>query len=111
MQTAEQIMETVRALPKVERRKVFELLEVEKHREENQSSELKERSEKFQRALRWIEANKAAYDGKFVVLDGDNLIACGEDSKTVYEEARAKGFQSPFLKRVKNQEDAPFGGW
>ncbi len=110
MQTAEKIIESVRALPKVERRKVFELIEVEKNKEENQSVELKKQNEKFQQALQWIEENKEAYDGKFVVLDGSKLIACGDDSKTVYEEARAKGYQSPFLKRIK-AKTLPFGGW
>ncbi len=109
-QTAEKIIESVRALPKVERRKVFEFIEAEKIREENQSVELEKQNEKFQRALQWIEENKKDYDGKFVVLDGDQLIACGDDSKTVYEEARAKGYQSPFLKRIK-AKTLPFGGW
>ncbi len=110
IQTAEKIIESVRALPKVERRKIFELIEAEKNKEEKQSVELKKQNEKFQQALQWIEENKKDYDGKFVVLDGDQLIACGGDSKTVYEEARAKGYQSPFLKRIK-AKTVPFGGW
>lgn len=111
MQTAEQILETVRTLPKPERDKFFELLEAEKNGKIINRDALKKRNEKFRRALQWIEEHKAEYDGKFVVLDGDELIACGDDSKAVYEEARTKGYKSPLLKRVKNKEDLPFGGW
>ena len=64
----------------------------------------------FRRAQLWIEEHKEEYDGQFVVLDGDKLIASGPDSKTVYEEALSKGYKSPFLKRVK-AENLPFGGW
>ena len=111
IQTAEQILETVRTLPKPERDKFFELIETEKNSKSAIRDELQQKNEKFRRALQWIERHKAEFDGKFVVLDGDELIAHGDDSKTVYEEARAKGYASPFLKRIKNVEDAPFGGW
>ncbi len=111
MQTAEQILETVRTLPKPEREKFFELIEAEKNRKTINQDELNKKNEKFQRALQWVEKHKAEYDGKFVVLDGNELVACGNEAKTVYEEARAKGYHTPFLKRVKNKEDLPFGGW
>lgn len=39
IQTAEQIIETVRALPISERKKFFELLEVEKNKESNNSKD------------------------------------------------------------------------
>jgi SAM-dependent MidA family methyltransferase len=110
IQTAEQIIENVRTLPKIERRKFFELIEVEKHKEERQNDDLKQKNEKFRLALQWIEENKEEYDGQFVVLDGNELIAVGTDSKTVYAEARAKGYTSPFLKRIK-AKTLPFGGW
>ena len=110
IQTAEQLIENVRALPKVERRKLFELIEVEKNRENEQTDDLLKKNEKFLLALRWIEEHKEEYDGKFVVLDGDELVVFGTDSKTVYDEARAKGYKSPFLTRVKARSLA-FGGW
>lgn len=110
MQTAEQILETVRTLPKPEREKFFELIEVEKFKEIETNKELEERSKKFRQALQWIDEHKEEFDGQFVVLDGDQLITHGTDSKTVYDEARAKGYKSPFLKRVKAKV-LPFGGW
>ena len=110
IQTAEQIIENVRALPKIEREKLFRLIEFEKSEKSQKASNWQEKNKKFQIALEWIEKHKAEFDGKFVVLDGDELVACGTNSKTVYEEARAKGYKSPFLTRI-TAEDLPFGGW
>ncbi len=110
MQTAEQVIETVRTLPKTEREKFFELIESEKYKDIETSDGLKKKNEKFRQALQWIDEHKEEFDGQFVVLDGDQLIAHGTDSKTVYDEARAKGYNSPFLKRVKAKV-LPFGGW
>ena len=110
IQTAEQIIETFRTLPKAEREKLFELIEVEKSKQNGQTDDWKEKDRKFQIALKWIDEHRKEFDGKFVVLDGDKLVACGNDSKIVYDEARAKGYKSPFLKRI-TAEDLPFGGW
>jgi hypothetical protein len=108
--TAEEIIEKVRIMPSAEKEKFFELVESEKNQTIKTNHELKLKNEKFQLALKWIEENRKNFDGKFVVLDGDKLVACGDDSKTVYAEARAKGYKSPFLKRIK-AEVLPFGGW
>jgi hypothetical protein len=67
-------------------------------------------NEKFSLALKWVDEHREEFDGEFVVLDGDELIAHGTDSKTVYDNARARGYKSPFLKRVKAKV-LPFGGW
>lgn len=110
IQTANQLIENFRTLPEPEREKFFELIEAEKNKETVNGNDLEQKNEKFRRALQWIEDHKEEYDGKFVVLDGDKLVACGTDSKTVYDEARAKGYKSPFLKRIK-AKTLPFGGW
>jgi NAD-dependent DNA ligase len=112
--TAEELIENVKALPKSEREKIFDWIEEEKNKEAAEKKEkeakLKADNEKFKKAMEWVDEHKEEFDGKFVVLDGDKLIASGTDSKTVYDEAKAKGYKSPFLKRVKAKE-LPFGGW
>jgi hypothetical protein len=108
--TAEEIIENIRLLPKTEREKVFKLIESEKSQETVKDEELKRRNEKFQLALKWVEDHKDEFDGQWVVLDGDNLISHGTDSKKVCDEARAKGIETPFLKRVKAKV-LPWGGW
>ena len=52
---------------------------------------LAEREARFQRALRWIEENKAQYLGQWAAVDGDRLLAAGADGKQVYAEAVAAG--------------------
>src|SRR5215203_4286043 len=103
--TIEQAIEIIRQLPPPEREKLFDWAEKEKQRELSEKkakkNEIGQKNEKFRRALQWLEEHKEQYDGQWVVLDGDVLIAHGKDAKSVYEEARAKGIQSPFLERVK----------
>ena len=54
--------------------------------------------------------HKEEFDGQFVLLDGDRLIAHGKDPKPLYDVAREKGIEIPFVKRIKAKE-LPFGGW
>lgn len=114
IQTAEQIIESVRALPMPEKEKFFDLAEEEKQKvlsqKETKTIEPKEKNEKFRRALNWLAEHKEEFDGQWVVLDGDKLISHGKDAKSVYDEARAKGIEAPFLERVK-AKILPWGGW
>jgi hypothetical protein len=114
IQTAEQLIENVRALPLSEKEKFFSLAEAEKLKilseREAKDLELKEKNKKFQLALQWIEEHKEEYDGQFVLLDGDKLLAHGTDAKALYAEARAGGIKTPLVHRVK-AEILPFGGW
>jgi hypothetical protein len=112
--TAEEIIKNAKALPKPERKKIFDWVEEEKKRETAEQKEkaekLKADNEKFKRALKWVDENRKKYDGQFVVLEGEELIAHGKNAKELYEIARSKGIESPFIKRVK-AEILPFGGW
>lgn len=112
--TAEEIIKTAKTLPKTEREKIFDWVEEEKKREASEQKEkaekLKAANEKFKKALKWVDENREEYDGQFVVLEGDELIAHGKNAKELYKIARSKGIESPFIKRVK-AEILPFGGW
>lgn len=114
MNTAEQIIENVRALPLSEKQKIFDFVEEEKLKvlseKEAKNMELEIKNERFRCALKWIEENKKEYDGQFVLLDGDKLIAHGKEAKPLYEKARTMGIEIPFVKRIKAKE-LPFGGW
>lgn len=112
--TVDQAIEILRQLPPPDREKVRDWINEENEKEISddgaKKAELEKRNEKFKRALSWVEENKEQYDGQFVVLDGDKLVAHGTDSKALYDEARAMGYKSPFVKRIKAKE-LPFGGW
>ena len=112
--TVDQAIEIVRQLPPPEREKVRDWIEEENRKKSDDAAEKKEKlkraDEKFRQALQWIDEHRKEYDGKWVVLDGDKLISCGTNAKEVYDEARNKGFHSPFLKRIK-ANILPWGGW
>lgn len=59
----------------------------------------------------WIEAHREEFLGQWVALDGGNLISHGADARTVCNEARAKGVDSPYLERVMPKVEAYVGGW
>ncbi|MGI8495911.1 MAG: DUF5678 domain-containing protein [Pyrinomonadaceae bacterium] len=112
--TFENAIEIIRQLPPPEREKVRDWIDEENQKsstkKEIEKADLERKNEKFKRALQWVEENKEEYDGKFVLLEGDNLIAHGTNPKELYETARNKGIKIPFVKRVKAKE-LPFGGW
>jgi hypothetical protein len=62
--------------------------------------------------MNWIDRNRAAYADRWVVLDGDRLIATGIDPAKVFAEARATGIAAPFLVHVLPEDPLPFvPGW
>lgn len=107
----EQVIESIQQLPAVEQDKVLQWLE-EKRKPRPTEENWNERVEKFHLALRWIDEHRLEFLGKWVCLDGDNLISYGDDAKQVYTEAKAKGIEIPFIEQVCEEEITPFwGGW
>jgi hypothetical protein len=103
--TFEQAIEIIKALPKNDRRKLRDWID-----ENQEKSEISTDDEKFRLALKWVDEHRQEFDGQFVLLEGDKLIAHGTNPKELYAFARAQGIKSPFVKRVK-AEILPWGGW
>jgi hypothetical protein len=62
--------------------------------------------------MAWAAKPNPDYFGKWVVLEGNEVIAAGSEPKTIYDQVRARGIFSPFLIYVSPQEQEPFaGGW
>lgn len=59
----------------------------------------------------WIEAHREEFLDQWVALDGAHLVAHGTDARTVYDEARSQGVESPYLQHVAPKVDAYVGGW
>ena len=107
----EKVIESIRQLPPVEQDKVLHWLE-ENRKPRPTGDDLRERNEKFRLAMRWIDENRTEFLGKWVCLDGDELVSYGDDAKQVYREAKAKGVEIPFIEQVREEEKAPYwGGW
>ncbi len=113
IQTAEKIIESVRALPKIEREKFFNWAEEEKKRisaeNEVKKASLKDEQNKLQLAMKWIDENRQKYLGEWVCLDGNKLVAHGTDAVKLYREAREKGIIVPFVEHLV-EENKPYGG-
>jgi hypothetical protein len=62
--------------------------------------------------MAWAANPDAQFLGKWVVLEGSQVVASGSDPKRLYEEVRGRGFSSPFLIFVSPDAHVPFaGGW
>jgi hypothetical protein len=62
--------------------------------------------------IAWASSPDAHFFGKWVVLEGRQVVASGSNPKQLYEDARARGLTSPFLIFVSPAEQSPFaGGW
>jgi hypothetical protein len=60
--------------------------------------------------LNWRKANaerlRREFLGKWIVLEGDQIVACGSDPAQLAAEARRRGIRSPYIFRVE-QEASP----
>ncbi|MEW6210829.1 MAG: DUF5678 domain-containing protein [Acidobacteriota bacterium] len=58
----------------------------------------------------WLRQHRDEYDGQWVALDGDRLIASGEDLKKVAETARRLGAPDALMVRVEPRDALPYVG-
>lgn len=66
-----------------------------------------------QREIEWLSANTDmlyTYQGKWIAVEGEKIVAWGSDEVGVEIRARKQGIKVPFLVRVPLQDDIPFVG-
>jgi hypothetical protein len=62
--------------------------------------------------MAWAARPDAQFFGKWVVLEGHQVVASGSNPRLLYENALTLGLSSPFVIFVSPDEEAPFaGGW
>ena len=62
--------------------------------------------------MTWASSPDAQFFGKWVVLEGGQVVASDSNPKQLYEDVRARGISSPFLIFVFPDAQEPFaGGW
>lgn len=64
----------------------------------------------FSSEIKWLEKHKDEYEGQWVALKGDRLIAHGATAKEVYAAADAAGVEMPLVTRVDDPNAPPFAG-
>ena len=103
----ERILEEVKRLTPEEQRELREALD----RQAESDHQPVNGDDHRARERRWIDEHRDEYLGQWVALDGERLLASGDDARTVYQAARAAGVHIPYVMRVEPRDELPFGGW
>ena len=62
--------------------------------------------------MAWTARSSQEFVGKWVALEGGRVLAAGPNAKAVYDEAKSKGIEVPFIAYVSQHPNEPFaGGW
>ena len=106
MSLEEAILEKVRSLSASEQEEVLRFADRVRNRPVTRSVPYNDRSKEME----WIQRNRSAYEGMWVSLDGDRLIAADPDGRKVYAAAKAEGIEVPFVSHIMPEE--PYtSGW
>jgi predicted DNA-binding antitoxin AbrB/MazE fold protein len=63
------------------------------------------------REFEWLRVNGPKHAGKWLAIEGDQLVGEGDSVAAVMEQARAKGVDLPLVHRVPKEPPLPFAGW
>ncbi len=63
------------------------------------------------REYQWINEHRDEYSGQYVVIEGDQLVAHGNDGRQTLADARKAGIKIPFIAHIEASDEPPFGGW
>ncbi len=120
-QTIQRIIEEVRQLPSELRRQLREALDREEqagrdeHLSPNASPDLAADADttETKRRLRteWLKQHQAEYAGKYVALNGDQLLGVGATYPEAARAARASGVHRPYIDYIPIPGSVGFGGW
>ena len=107
MSLEEAILEKVRQLPPAKQEKVLRFADDLQNRPEVRTVPYNDR----RKEMEWIAANRDAYVGLWVAVEGDQLIAADPDAMKVYTAAKQAGIKTPFLEHIHPIEEFYVGGW
>lgn len=72
---------------------------------------IKEETEKFDLAMKWIQEHREEFLYQWVCLDGNELISHGKSAVNVHNEAKAKGIKTPFVERIVKEQKRFSDSW
>ena len=112
MQTnLEQVTEMIRALPVEDYDKLREVIDAEERAKRGKKEQANWQIERYKKARKWLDENGEKYMNKWVCLEGDKLVAVGDDGRTVYRKAIEAGIKSPFIHFIEKEPEAFWSGW
>ncbi len=59
----------------------------------------------------WLREHGQEYSGQWVALNGEELLSHGADARSVRDEARAKGVQTPLMVHIPDEPNLPSAFW
>jgi hypothetical protein len=108
MSLEEAILDRVRRLPPAKQEEVLRFADGLQHADTARIVPYRDRT----REIKWIDANRSAYAGRWVAVEGDRLIAADSDALKVFAAAKSEGIQVPFVVHVLPEDPLPFvPGW
>ncbi|MEK6288064.1 MAG: DUF5678 domain-containing protein [Acidobacteriota bacterium] len=63
------------------------------------------------REVQWLKKHRDEYAGQWIALDGEKLVASGDDLKQVVSTARRLGVPDALMMRVEPNDALPFVGF
>ena len=108
MSVEEAILDKVRRLPPAKQQEVLRFADGLQKQSVVRAVPSRDRS----REMDWIRENRSRYANRWVVVEGDRLIAEDEDGHKVFAAAKDAGIEVPFLVHVLPEDPLPFvPGW
>ena len=68
-----------------------------------------QRDRESRQELRWLAENRHKFSGRWIALEGDQLLAVGNTSRQVFSQVADRP-RPPLVIRI-DDEDLPFAGW
>lgn len=110
MQTnLEQAIEIIKTLPLEDFEKVREVFNEEEKARRDRKKNSNWQIERYKKARKWLDEHSHDYMNQWVCLEGDKLIAHGEDALEVHRKAKEAGIEIPFVHHIVPEVD--WGGW
>jgi hypothetical protein len=117
MARLEQIIDEARALSHAEKLKLRQALDAELEQQQphaparlTESSNGDDEATRARRLER-LKAHREQNAGQYVALAGDVLVGHGRTIRDAHDQAKANGFENPFLVRLASESEVLFAGW
>ncbi len=107
--TISEVKQAIQTLPNEEKEEIRDWLNGEERSKRHKQNQLQNDIERQKKTDRWLKKNREKFMNQWVCLDGDRLIASGNDGREVYQKAKNAGIEVPFMHHIVEESD--WGGW
>ena len=91
--------------------KLREFIDLEEQAKREKRGKFDRNIQNYKEARKWLDENSEEYFDKWVCLEGERLIAVGDDGREVFRRAKEAGIETPFIHFIEKEPEAFWGGW